>query len=248
MAPGVTRRNFLGTTGTLAAGLTSGAAMAAGSAQAAETAVGDRLKVLGIGCSHRKGRTTSTALGVCLEAARAVDPRIDVELIELAGLKIPGHVAAGVPLEPGERDDFPQVANKIADPALAALILATPVYFGNMSSPCKALIERCTIFHTDHSPLTNKVAGVLAVGGGRNGGVELTVRSVQVALMSLQMIVVGDARPTGHWGGTAWSGAEAVKNTKGPDITRDELGMATMKNLGRRVAEMTLRLAGCRAC
>jgi multimeric flavodoxin WrbA len=163
----------------------------------------------------------------------------------LAGLKIPGHVAAGIPLEPGERDDFPQVAQKLSDPAVAAIVLGTPVYFGNMSSLCKSLIERCTIFHTDKSPLTNKVAGVLAVSSARNGGVELTLRSVQAALMSLQMIVLGDARPTGHWGGTAWAGAEAVKKSKGADITRDELGMATMKNLGRRVAEMTVRLARC---
>ncbi len=245
MAPEVTRRNFLGATGTLAAGITGGAAMTAASVQAAGTAAGDRLKILGICCSPRKGKTTSTALRVCLDAAHAVDPRIEVELIELGGLKIPGEVAAGIPLEPGERDDFPQVAQKISEPAVAAIVIGTPVYFGNMSSLCKAFIERCTVFHTDHSALTNKVAGVLAVSGARNGGVELTIRSVQVSLMSLQMIVVGDARPTSHWGGTAWSGADAVKKSKDTDITRDEPGMATMKNLGRRVAEMTLRLARC---
>ncbi len=33
-------------------------------------------------------------------------------------MKIPGEVAAGVPLEPGERDDFPQLAPKLSDPAV----------------------------------------------------------------------------------------------------------------------------------
>ena len=71
---------------------------------------------------------------------------------------------------------------------------------------------------------------------------ELTVRSVQVALMSQQMIVVGDALPTGHWGGTVWGGNPAVATGPTPDIARDVEGIASVKNLGRRVAEMALRL------
>jgi multimeric flavodoxin WrbA len=216
--------------------------MTATAAAAAETAPGKALKIVGICCSPRKGQNTAAALKVCLEAAKAIDPRIEVELLELAGMKIPGEVAAGVKLEPGERDDFPQVAAKLEDPALAGVIFGTPVYFGNMSALCKAFIDRCIVFHKD-KPLANKVAGVLAVGGGRNGGVELTVRSVQVCLMSQQMIVVGDGLPTGHWGGTVWAGSPAAKVGSTTDVTRDEEGMATVKNLGRRVAEVALRLA-----
>ena len=40
---------------------------------------------------------------VALEAALAVDPQaISIELIKLAGLRINGNLAAGVPLAPGE--------------------------------------------------------------------------------------------------------------------------------------------------
>jgi multimeric flavodoxin WrbA len=236
----VTRRGFLHATGT-AAGATVGMTVAAASAASKQDSP---LTILGICCSPRKGKTTAASLRVCLDAAKATSPRIEVELIELAGMKIPAEVAAGVPLEPGDRDDFPQVAAKISNPTVAALLVGTPVHFGNMSALCKAFLDRCTVFHKDESALTNKVAGVLAVGAGRNGGVELAVRSVQVALMSQQMIVVGDGRPTGHWGGTVWSGADSVKASPDLDITRDELGMATVKNLGRRVAELVLRLAG----
>ena len=178
---------------------------------------------------------------MCLEAAKAVAPAIEVELVELAGLRIPGQLAAGLPLEPGERDDFPQVATKMLEPQVAGIVFGTPVYFGNMTYLCKALLDRCHLFHKDKK-LANKVAGVLAVGGGRNCGVELTIRSVQVALMSQQMIVVGDAPPTSHWGGTIWSGNPAVNTGPVPDITRDE-GIASVKNLGRHVAELALRLA-----
>jgi multimeric flavodoxin WrbA len=108
-----------------------------------------------------------------------------------------------------------------------------------MSSLCKAFIERLMAFRQRDFALSNKVAGALAVGGARNGGQELTIRSVQAALMSQQMIVVGDAPPTGHWGGTVWA------NAGGPDagVMADEQGMASVKNLGRRVGEIALLLS-----
>jgi len=235
MAADVTRREFLGKASAVAAVSTGAAALTPGSAAAAES---KPVKILGVCCSPRKGKTTATAMQVCLDAAQAVSPRIEVELIELAGLKIPGEVAAGLPLEEGQKDDFPQLAPKLSDPKVAGIIIGTPVYFGNMSYLCKAFLDRCIVFHKPHT-LQNKVAGVLAVGGGRNCGLELTIRSVQVSLMSQQMIVVGDAPPTGHWGGTVWAGAGG----KDADVTADKDGMATVSNLGRRVAEMALLLA-----
>jgi len=236
MSSKVSRRRFLEGTGT-AALLSAGTAVAAGSVAA------ESIRILGISCSPRKGKTTATAMRICLDTVKAIDARIEAELIELAGLKIPGEVAAGVELEPGERDDFPALAPKLSDPAVAGIILGTPVYFGNMSSLCKAFLDRWIVFHKEKR-LANKVGGVLAVAGGRNTGVELTIRSVQVALMAQQMIVVGDAPPTGHWGGTVWAGNPKVTSGPTPDIARDEEGIATVKNLGRRVAEMALRLRG----
>jgi multimeric flavodoxin WrbA len=235
-----TRRGFLGGAGS-AAMLGAGSALAAAADAAESAGTVKSLRILGVCCSPRKGKTTTTALGVCLEAAKAVDPRIEVELIELAGLRIPGEVAAGIALEPGERDDFPALSPKLIEPNVAAIIFGTPVYFGNMSFLCKAFLDRCIVFSKEKL-LTNKVAGVLAVGGGRNCGLELTLRSVQVTLMSQQMIVVGDAPPTGHWGGTVWAGNPEVTAGNAPDVTRDKSGMDTVKNLGRRVAEMALRL------
>ena len=235
----VNRRRFLEGAGS-AALLSAGAAVAADPGPVKSTTSGP-VKILGISCSPRKGKTTTAALRICLDAVKATDGRIEIELIELAGLKIPGEVAAGVALEPGERDDFPALVPKLSDPAVAGIILGTPVYFGNMSSLCKAFLDRWIVFHKDKR-LANKVGGVLAVGGGRNAGLELTIRSVQVALMSQQMIVVGDAPPTGHWGGTVWGGNPAVSSGPTPDIARDKEGIATVTNLGHRVAEIALRL------
>lgn len=222
MDSNLTRRGFLGTTGVMAAGL--------GSAVAADP---PKLKILGISGSLRKGKTTAAAVQICLDAAAAVSPSIQTELIDLADYRIPMGPAAGLALEAGERDDFPKLAAKLNDPALAALIVGTPVYFGAPSALCKAFIERCTGIRKSFG-FANKVAGVVAVGAGRNGGQELTIQVIQAALMSFEMILVGDGRPTSHRGAT-------LVNTK-DSIAGDEFGISTAKNLGRRVAEVALRL------
>jgi len=180
--------------------------------------------------------TTFASLKICLEAAQEVSDKIGTELIELAGLKINGSIAAGIPLEPGEQDDFPSLMPKLSDQKVAGIIVGTPVYFGNMTSLCKAFLDRCIVFRKDGFALRNKIAGVLAVGGSRNGGQELTIRSVQTALMCQEMVLVGDGQPTGHFGATIWSGGEG-------GVTGDEFGLATARNLGKRVAEVARLIA-----
>lgn len=241
MIPEVDRRRFLAATGTTAAaGLGAAGLGAAAMAQDESAAPKAAMKILAISTSPRKGKTTATALGVCLDAVRQVAPAIETELVELAGMRIPGEPAAGIELDPGERDDFPKLVPLLTDPNTAGIIIGTPVYFGNMSFLCKAMLDRWILFRKDNFALRGKVGGVLAVGGGRNAGVELTIRCVQTALMAQQLIVVGDAPPTGHWGGTVWAGA-------GEKVTDDKSGMETVVNLGRAVAEMALKLRGAAA-
>jgi len=192
-------------------------------------------KIIAISCSPRKGKTTATSLKACLEAAQQVDANIETELIELAGLKINGNLAAGIPLEPGEKDDFPALVPRLTAPEIRGIIIGTPVYFSNMSSLCKAFLDRCIAMYKNDLALSNKVAGALAVGGSRNGGQEATLQSVQASLFCQEMIVVGNGRPGARFGATVWSGAPG-------GVTQDEYGMKTARNLGRRVAETALRL------
>lgn len=233
MTTDFTRRRFMEAAG---AAIVTGTATAGTSAQAGVGSRDKTIRILAISCSPRKGKTTAASLQVCLDAAEQVDPRIDVELIELAGMKIDGSLAAGLPLEPGQKDDFGQLVPKLSDPKVAGIIVGTPVYFGNMTSLCKAFLDRCMTFRKNKLALSNKVAGVLAVGGVRNGGQEITIQSVLAALLCQEMIIVGDGRPTAHIGATVWN------NGKTP-VTEDEFGMATAKNLGRRVAEVALKIA-----
>lgn len=229
----ITRRNFVRDSiaaGVVATGVTS-------ASHGADAPLrNEAVKIVAVSCSPRQGQATATSLRACLDAAALVGPRIETELIELAGRKINGDLAAGIPLEPGEKDDFPALVPKLIDLKVRGIIIGTPVYFGNMSSLCKAFLDRWMAFYRDNLALANKVGGVLAVGGTRNGGQETTVQSVQVSLFCQEMIVVGNGRPHSRFGATLWSGIEG-------GVTKDEFGMTTARNLGRRVAETALRIA-----
>ena len=219
------RREFLVTTAPL------GAAISLGSASASAAASG-RVRIVGVSCSPRKGKTTAAALSICLEAAKAVDPGVSIELIELAGRNI------GVfdPADPkATQGGFADLIPLLSDASVAAVLVGTPVYFGNMTSLCKAFLDHCMAFRRQKFALSGKVAGIVAVGAARNGGQELAIQSIHAALLCQEMIVVGDGRPTAHFGAT-------LVNTN-DDITSDEFGVNTAKNLGRHVAEVALRLA-----
>jgi len=175
---------------------------------------------------------------MCLAAAREVDEKIDTKLIELAGKKIGPCIACNIckqDLICGIDDDFGELIPLLADSDMVGVIIGTPVYFGSMTAQCKALLDRCVVFRRNGWLLRDKVGGVLAVGGVRHGGQELTLQAVRAAMLCHDMICVGDGQPSGHFGAALYSGGEGGVET-------DEGGLETARNLGRRVAEVALRL------
>ncbi|MCI5224127.1 MAG: flavodoxin family protein, partial [Candidatus Electrothrix sp. AR4] len=111
---------------------------------------------------------------------------------------------------------------------VVGIILATPVYMGCMSSQAKAFIDRTVLFRRNGFMFKNKLGGVIAVGGSRNGGQELTIQAVHAAMMIHDMIIIGDGD---HFGGTVWGNH--------PDgYQADTIGVATARNLGRRMSEV----------
>jgi len=218
------RRNFLSTS--LAAG--AAATLASTTARAADK---KSVRILGVSCSPRKGKTTATAVQAALDAAKEVDPRIEVELIDLGGMQIAG--SSGTSSQPS--DDFDKILPRLKDPAPDGLIIGSPSYFRTMSALCKAFLERLAVLRSPKLLLVDKAVGVLAVGAYRNGGQELVIEQVQAAMLCHEVAIVG-GKPGAHQGATLW-------NAYNDDITKDEFGMATAKQLGVRVAEAALRLA-----
>jgi len=226
MSSNTTRRTFLAAAGAVAAGLTAQTALG----QAAGTAAPKGIKIVGISCSPRKGKTTAAALQAALDAAKSADPAIEVELIELAGMKID---LTSVPDQP---DDLAKLVEKLGDPKIAGIIVGTPVYMGTMTTLCKLLFDRCMALRRNNFALRDKVGGALAVGGVRNGGQEITLQSILMSMLCQDMVIVGDGKPTAHFGAT-------LLNNGKDDVSGDEFGLTTAKGLGKRVAEVALRMA-----
>jgi multimeric flavodoxin WrbA len=196
------------------------------------------MRIVGISCSPRKGKSTKFALEVCLQAVKETTPDAETLLIELSNMKMNGCVACGKcmkVLECSQEDDFAKMIPILSAPDLAGLVVATPVYLGSMTSQCKAFLDRCVMFRRNGFLLRNKVGGVIAVGGVRNGGQELTIQAVQASMLVQDMVLVSEGRPTSHYGATLWSGH--------PDgIEKDAFGLETARNLGKRVAEVATKM------
>ncbi len=223
------RRKFM--TRTLAAGATVSIASAPANGSKAKF-----VKILGISCSPREGKTTATALKAALEAAKKVDLRIEVELIDLGGLEISGWSGGTKPTEGRQiTDDFDLILPKLRDPNVGGWIIGSPVYFRSLTALCKVFLERCAVLRKPKLLLADTVVGVLAVGAFRNGGQELVIEQIQSVLLCHEMMIVG-GKPGAHQGATLWN---AYKD----DITKDEFGMDTARKLGIRVAEAALRLS-----
>jgi len=199
-------------------GMAGAMALAGSTAFGGQTSTSKPVKILGIACSPREGKTTATAVKTALEAAKAVDSRIAVELLDLGGLEISGWAGGS---KPGEA-------------APIEWIVGSPVYFRSMSALCKAFLERCAVLRKPTLLLADKPVGVLAVGAYRNGGQELVIDQIQTALLCHEMMIVG-GKPRAHQGATLW-------NAYDDDITKDEFGIDTAKKLGIRVAEAALKL------
>jgi len=231
MKGSVNRRNFLGIAGTAAVATATASAQASNNTPNAEA-----VRILGVSCSPRKGKTTATAVQAALDAAKEVDPRIKVELIDLGGLKISGYAGGAKPTDARQStDDFDLVLPKLRDPVPDGLIIGSPSYFRTMSALCKAFLERCAVLRKPKLLLADKAVGVLSVGAYRNGGQELVIEQIQAAMLCHEVIIVG-GKPGAHQGATLW-------NAYNDDITKDEFGMDTARKVGIRVAEAALRLA-----
>ncbi|MBN1521679.1 MAG: flavodoxin family protein [Candidatus Aureabacteria bacterium] len=196
------------------------------------------MKILGVSCSPRKEKTTEYCLKKALEEASSFQG-IETAFLSLAEKDLHGCAACQYcrnVLDCSLKDDFQkEILPLLKDPALAGIIIATPVYFGTMSAQCKAFLDRTLPLRRNGFMLKNKVAGVIAVGGSRNGGQELAVQAVHAALLIQNCIIVSDGCNTSHFGGTAWE-----RHPGG--IDKDEDGLETVKNLGKRVAETVLAL------
>lgn len=185
------------------------------------------MKVLGINGSHRADKYTSRYLGYAMSA---IEKEFETETVNLAELEI-AHCKVCDSCKDGRcavDDDMQQLYDKMRESA--AILVASPVYFGTVSGRLKAMMDRTLHLRRDNMALSGKIGGAIAVGRSRNGGQELTIMTIHNWMLLHEMLVVSD-KDTAHFGGTVYSGIED-----------DEIGKETSVNLAKKICETLMRI------
>jgi NAD(P)H dehydrogenase (quinone) len=139
-------------------------------------------------------------------------------------------VAEGVKSVAGANVVVKRVGEVTADDLLSSdgVIIGSPVYFGNMSGEVKSFLDswfKMGLFQD--RKMRNKVGGTFATGGGFSNGKELTMLTMQAAMVMHQMLV------------TSGGGGFGASATTGPDSPGiDEKELAEANALGKRIAEV----------
>jgi NAD(P)H dehydrogenase (quinone) len=136
---------------------------------------------------------------------------------------------------PGTKVLLKRVGQVTADELFSAdaLVVGSPVYWANMAGEVKTFFDNWQ-FKFGVFPdfkMRNKIGAAFATGGQISSGKELTMLTILAAMLGNQMIVVS--------GGGAF-GASATTECDSPGV--DEKELASARELGQRVAEVTMRM------
>jgi multimeric flavodoxin WrbA len=190
------------------------------------------MKVLAINGSARKDGNTAILVGHVFRELR--EKGIETELVQLAGKELRGCIACRKCFENKDRrcvmDDY---VNTCIEKMCAAdgIILASPVYFTDVTAEMKALIDRAGYVSRANGDLFRRKVGA-AVVAMRRAGCLHTYDTLNHFFGITQMVVPGSS----YW--NVGIGREVG------DVEADAEGLATMRTLGENMAWLLGRLVG----
>lgn len=189
------------------------------------------MKVVAFNGSPRENGNTAQSLGIVLEELRKEG--IETELVQLGGKRVFGCLACGKCGELKNRrcarkdDDMNYFIGKMDE--ADGILIGSPVYYSNVTSEVKALIDRCGyVAGANGGMLAGKVgASVIAV---RRAGSNFTYAAINFFFGISQMIIPGST----YWNMT-------LARDPG-DVQEDEEGVRTFRNLGKNMAWLLKRV------
>jgi len=127
----------------------------------------------------------------------------------------------------------------------SALILGSPVRFGNMAAPLKHFLDNSGALWASGA-LVGKPAAVFCSGGTMHGGQESTLLSMLLPLLHHGMLIAGlpftqAPLSTTQTGGTPYGASHVAGEEDDLPLSEEEKVLA--KALGRRIAELAARLS-----
>jgi len=121
-----------------------------------------------------------------------------------------------------------------------AILLATPVYFGDRGSLAQRFIELLRADEDLHRDVRGKLYAGIAVGAKRNGGQETTLIYAMLDMINAGLLAVGnDSDTTSQYGGTVHAGDIGT-------APKDKYGIDTSIGTGRRIANVATELKAAR--
>jgi NAD(P)H dehydrogenase (quinone) len=142
-------------------------------------------------------------------------------------------VSDGAKSVAGTTVDLKRVTDVATEDLLSAdaVIVGSPVYFGNVSGEVKAFLDnwflKFGVFRD--AKMRNKVAGAFVTGAAISNGKETAMQAIHAALLMNQMVIVSAGGAFGAYGASATTGPDS------PGI--DDKKLEAARALGKRVAE-----------
>ncbi|SHF95861.1 Multimeric flavodoxin WrbA [Desulfacinum infernum DSM 9756] len=201
------------------------------------------MKILAINGSHRKGKNTAVMLGLVLEEAAAGGA--ETELVELADWRIEYCISCNKCLREPQcsirGDDMAKLAEKML--AADALVIGSPVYFGNVTARLKTFMDRTRWLHMRENLLEGKLGAALTHAGLRNGGQELTQVILERFLTAHGLRLVEAREPAGPIYntapmGTLYEGLDDGRFRWRKGVLEDELTVVMCRILGRNLVRL----------
>jgi len=211
------------------------------------------IEILGVSGSPRKGGNTDQCLQ---EALRACSQECRTELVSLANLEIAECNGCNRCKKEGTKklpcpahdDDMTALYEKLD--SADGFLFASPVYYGSVTGIMKVFMDRFLPFYDESQSkselkgaLRFKPAGAIAIGGGRNDGIEAVLYTLHRFFLFNDMLIVGTA---GYPDLASNLGGTVVSDSKPGALSRDVLGENTVRALGNRVSLVAGRLASLR--
>jgi len=189
------------------------------------------MKVVAVNGSARRNGNTALLLAEALEPLKGAGH--EIQLLQLAGKQIRGCTACYKCEVTKDRtcSGLSDDGNAVIESMLAAdaLILGSPVYFGDVTAEMKAIIERAGMVGRQNGNVWARKPGAAVVAVRRAGAMHAFDTLNHFFLIG-EMLVVGSS----YWN-------VGIGRNKG-EVESDEEGMRTMRRLGENMAWLLERL------
>jgi multimeric flavodoxin WrbA len=132
-------------------------------------------------------------------------------------------------------DDDIQVLYPLLETA-KFFVIGTPVFQGTLSGQLKTVFDRCRALAAKNPEVfKNKIGASLAVGGDRNGGQEIAIRSILDFYQQNHIISVSGGAFGANLGATLWSNDLGMKG-----VQKDEEGLRSIRKVIKRMNEFKI--------